>query len=323
MLNHRQELPRELQRSLQIWPSSLTSAYRRAENITVFTIIVAELKLGNIQRHVFCADLVERADHTAFAALQNVVHSPSRHFAAGAAGASIVRFPREDAAYAAARVSHVAVKARNEMHVQVHPRLATGLADVHADIVAVRRMLPVDLRLRLVQKRDDRVLRLAGHVEEIGDVAHRNDEDVSTAEREIVVPYIGERIAQHHVLLDAQRAKLVRHCFSVARHADYIHFNPVKHGHAMGGRCRRQSLAFVERRWVSLPLNPSCGLQEPVERRIGQRGNHFQFAPPLDLQMDQSAFPAASRLRPRGGGLRRSLSSARAQICSTHIPRIA
>jgi hypothetical protein len=64
-------------------------------------------------------------------------------------------------------------------------------------------------------------------------------------------------------------------------------------------------------------------LQEPVERRIGQRGNHFQFAPPLDLQMDQSAFPAASRLRPRGGGLRRSLSSARAQICSTHIPRIA
>jgi hypothetical protein len=54
-----------------------------------------------------------------------------------------------------------------------------------------------------------------------------------------------------------------------------------------------------------------------------KRGNHFQFAPPLDLQMDQSAFPAASRLRPRGGGLRRSLSSARAQICSTHIPRIA
>jgi hypothetical protein len=57
---------------------------------------------------------------------------------------------------------------------------------------------------------------------------------------------------------------------------------------------------------------PSYGLQEPVERRIGQRGNHFQFAPPLDLQMDQSAFPAASRLRPRGGGLRRRLSSARA-----------
>jgi hypothetical protein len=29
------------------------------------------------------------------------------------------------------------------------------------------------------------------------------------------------------------------------------------------------------------------------------------------------------RLQPRGGGLRRSLSSARAQICSTHIPRTA
>src|SRR5580692_9935347 len=136
---------------------------------------------------------------------------------------SLVRLRREHAADAAARISNVAVITRNEMHVHVHPRLATGLADVHADVVAVRRMLLVDLRLRLVQERDDRVLLLGGHVEEIGDVAHRNDEDMSTAEREIVVPYIGERVAQHHVLLDAQRARLVRHCFSVARNADYIH----------------------------------------------------------------------------------------------------
>lgn len=62
---------------------------------------------------------------------------------------------------------------------------------------------------------------------------------------------------------------------------------------------------------------------EPHRLAAAITGHHFQFAPPLDLQMDQSAFPAASRLRPRGGGLRRSLSSARAQICSTHIPRIA
>jgi hypothetical protein len=56
---------------------------------------------------------------------------------------------------------------------------------------------------------------------------------------------------------------------------------------------------------------------------IDAADNRSRFGEPLDLQMDQTAFPAASRLRPRGGGLRRSLSSARAQICSTHIPRIA
>ena len=37
------------------------------------------------------------------------------------------------------------------------------------------------------------------------------DAQLRSAEREIVVPYIGERIAQDHVLLDAQRARLVRH----------------------------------------------------------------------------------------------------------------
>jgi hypothetical protein len=55
------------------------------------------------------------------------------------------------------------------------------------------------------------VLLLAGHVKEIGDVAHWNDEDVSTAERKVVAPYIGERIAQDHVLLDAEWARFVRH----------------------------------------------------------------------------------------------------------------
>ena len=43
---------------------------------------------------------------------------------------------------------------------------------------------------------------------------------------------------------------------------------------------------------------------------IDAADNRSRFGEPLDLQMDQSAFPAASRLRPTGGGLRRSLSSA-------------
>ena len=42
---------------------SLTSADRRAENIGIEAIIVAELKLGNVERHVFGRHLVQRADN--------------------------------------------------------------------------------------------------------------------------------------------------------------------------------------------------------------------------------------------------------------------
>jgi hypothetical protein len=38
-----------------------------------------------------------------------------------------------------------------------------------------------------------------------------------------------------------------------------------------------------------------AALQQLVERRIGQRGNHFQLAPFLNLQIDDSAFSTASR----------------------------
>ncbi len=48
--------------------------------------------------------------------------------------------------------------ARDEMDVDMHARLAGRLADVHADIVAVRRVLPRDIRLRLIQQRDNRRL---------------------------------------------------------------------------------------------------------------------------------------------------------------------
>jgi hypothetical protein len=39
---------------------------RRSENILVFPIIIVELKLGNIERHIFPAHFVECADHAAF-----------------------------------------------------------------------------------------------------------------------------------------------------------------------------------------------------------------------------------------------------------------
>jgi|ERR1700674_4806838 len=43
----------------------LTSSYRRPEDVRIVPVVVAELKLRNVQRHVLGADLVERADHAA------------------------------------------------------------------------------------------------------------------------------------------------------------------------------------------------------------------------------------------------------------------
>ena len=43
----------------------LASLNRRAENIRIEAIVVAELEFRNVQRHIFGADLVERADDAA------------------------------------------------------------------------------------------------------------------------------------------------------------------------------------------------------------------------------------------------------------------
>jgi hypothetical protein len=45
--------------------SALTSLNRRAENVRIAPMIVAELKFRNVQRHIFGTDFVERADDTA------------------------------------------------------------------------------------------------------------------------------------------------------------------------------------------------------------------------------------------------------------------
>src|SRR6202166_1184832 len=39
------------------------ACYRHPENIGVVAVVVAELELGNVQRHVLGTDLMERADH--------------------------------------------------------------------------------------------------------------------------------------------------------------------------------------------------------------------------------------------------------------------
>ena len=43
----------------------LASLDRRSENVRVLPAVITELELGNIQRHIFAAHFVERADHAA------------------------------------------------------------------------------------------------------------------------------------------------------------------------------------------------------------------------------------------------------------------
>ena len=46
--------------------STSTFSDSRSENIRVGTVVIAELELCHIERHVFAADLVEGADHASF-----------------------------------------------------------------------------------------------------------------------------------------------------------------------------------------------------------------------------------------------------------------
>ncbi len=62
--------------------------------------------------------------------------------------AQVVSARWDDVAYAAARVGHVAVEARDDVHMQVEDRLAAGRADVDADVEAVG-----DLRMKTAQDR--------------------------------------------------------------------------------------------------------------------------------------------------------------------------
>jgi hypothetical protein len=42
------------------------SAHNRAENVAVHSVVIPDLKLGDIMRHIFGRHFVERADHAAF-----------------------------------------------------------------------------------------------------------------------------------------------------------------------------------------------------------------------------------------------------------------
>jgi hypothetical protein len=48
------------------WFRISTSLDRRSENVCVLPVVITELELGNIQRHIFAAHFVERSDYAAF-----------------------------------------------------------------------------------------------------------------------------------------------------------------------------------------------------------------------------------------------------------------
>jgi hypothetical protein len=72
----KQRQPRSIPRSRTIsLPRISTSLNRRSENVVIEAVIIAELKLCDIQREVFCTDFVERTDDTA---LENAPKSFNR-----------------------------------------------------------------------------------------------------------------------------------------------------------------------------------------------------------------------------------------------------
>jgi len=72
----------------------------------------------------------------------------------------------------------------------MHARLTSRFSDIHANVVAVRRMLLLDCFLNLCQQRKDRRLLLRSHVEKVCHMALRNHEDVAAAQRVVVVTYV-------------------------------------------------------------------------------------------------------------------------------------
>lgn len=64
----------------------------------------------------------------------------------------------------------------------VHSRLTRGLAHVDSDVVTVGRMLGTNEPLGLAKKLEYRDLFLGRHLKEVGHVAFRNDEDVTTTQ---------------------------------------------------------------------------------------------------------------------------------------------
>jgi hypothetical protein len=105
---------------------------------------------------------------------------------------------RQDAPHATLRIFHIAKIAGNQVNMHVHSRLARRLTDIYPDVVSIGRVFGVDVSLCLAKKLDNRELFLGRHFEEVGYVALRNDEDMTTAERMAVRAHIRQVILGQH-----------------------------------------------------------------------------------------------------------------------------
>src|SRR5262245_42194126 len=148
------------------------------------------------------------------AAVMSPVLPSSPRFIGSAPPRRSPSFLREDTPDAAARITDIAVVARDQMHMDVHAVLPGGPTDVHADVVAVRRMICGDPALRAIEKRLNFSLFLDGHIEVARDVPARHHQDMATAQAVVVVSNVGERAFQQEVLGPTQLAMLGSHGFT-------------------------------------------------------------------------------------------------------------
>ena len=92
------------------------------------------------------------------------------------------------------------------MHMNMHARLTSCFAYIHTDVVSIRRVLSLDLPLRLTKEVKNSSLFFGGHVKEVCDVAFRNDKHMSAAKGVVVISHIGQRVLSNHFSRFAQFA---------------------------------------------------------------------------------------------------------------------
>jgi hypothetical protein len=96
----------------------------------------------------------------------------------------------------------------------VHSVLPGSSADVHADVVAIRRKIRRNLALRAIEKCLNFGLFRDGHIEVARNVPARNHQDMATAQAVVVEPNVSERALQQKILGPAQFAMLSGHGFN-------------------------------------------------------------------------------------------------------------
>jgi len=116
------------------------------------------------------------------------------------------------AADASAWVGYVAGIARDEVNVNVDARLAARGSDIDADIVAIGPMPFSDGGLSAIEKGENGRFFLRRHVEEICDMAARNNQNVAGCKAVVVMADIGEFVLkQNHRRFAKLAGRIVSH----------------------------------------------------------------------------------------------------------------